>query len=616
MKTIYILDAVNVLFRSYFAIGSMTNPKGESTNALYGFIRSVNKLRKDFAPDYFVAVFDGPESTKQRKELYSDYKIHRKKMAEDLFLQLERSLEFCEYAGIPYLAIPGYEADDVMGSIADWAKDKECKIYLCTSDKDLCQLVSENIFVLNPYKENLVIDQKKVKELFGVEPTQMVDLLAMTGDPSDNIPGIEGIGPKTASQLLQEYDSLDEIFAKIDQITGKKRELIEKGKEKALLSRHLAKIHLGVDFPKNISFFQIKEFDRDKLTAFYRDMHFMSLLKELGEEKTSSNFGIVESSSISPSYHIIDDEEELKKWISIWSKEKEICVDTETTDLNPIEAQIVGIGIGTEIGKAWYIPFHGKLGKERAHDLLLPFFSNPKLHFFGHNIKYDLHVLENVGIKLANISFDTIIASYLLNPQKRRHSLDELCLEIFGKIKTPISDLIGKGKNEISMRDVPIGKVAHYCCEDVDYTFRLKKLFEKELEKADLLPVFEQIEMPLIPVLISMERRGVYLDTQKTGLLSQELSLQIKQLQEEIFSLSNESFNLNSPKQLGEILFDKMQIRPLKRTQTGYATGSEILEELKTAHPIIEKIIDYRLIEKLRSTYVDALPSQISSKTG
>lgn len=615
MKSIYILDAVNFLFRSYYAIGPITNPKGESTNALYGFIRSVLKIIKDFSPDHLIAVFDGPQSTAGRKALFSDYKIHRKRMPDDLFPQLEKAEDYCQIAGIPFLAIPGVEADDVMGSIAKWASEHQFKTYLCTSDKDLCQLVSDQVFVINPSKDNLFIDQGKVKELFGVSPKQMIDLLSMMGDASDNIPGIEGIGAKTATTLLQEFGSLDEIFANLDKISGKKHELIQQGKESALLSRQLATIHTGVEFPKNEEFFKIKQPDLEKLKAFYQEMHFMTLLKELGNPAQTSTTPSTSEEHKNTSYVLVNDATALKELVAKLLQYKQICLDTETSHLSAMESHLVGIGFGIESAQAWYVPVNGRMSKEEVLNILDPLWKNPSISFFGHNIKYDLHALKNEGIEIKNICFDTILASYLLSPQNQRHSLDHLALEKFGKVKIPISDLIGKGQKQLSMSVVPLEKIAPYCCEDVDYTFRLKELFEKEIEQEQLSDVFYNIELPLIPILMGMERHGIYVDTEKLKQMSLELAEQIAALQTEIFKLSGEVFNLNSPKQLSHILFEKLMIKPPKKTQTGFSTSADVLDSLREESPIIAKIIEYRTLEKLRSTYVDSLPEQVNKKT-
>lgn len=617
MQTFYIVDAVNILFRSYYAIGPMTNPKGESTNALYGFIRSIYKLIATFNPDYFIAVFDGPDNKKSRTAIYADYKGHRAGMPDDLIPQLQHALFFCEIAGIPFLAIPGVEADDTIGSIAKWAEKRGKDVYLCSSDKDLCQLVDSHIKVINLHKDNLVIDKKKVKELFGVTPEQMVDYLALVGDASDNIPGLEGFGPKTAANLLETFGTLDHLLAHPEKVAGKKQDTLIQGKQTALISRQLATIQTDIPFPQEETFFQLKMPDMDKISAFYQEMHFLSLLRELNPQEKST---AVPSTPVKVAekthYQLIDDDDILTELIQELSKEKQLCIDTETTAIHPMSARLVGIGIGIRPCEAWYIPLNGRIGREKVLKILAPLLQNEKIGFIGHNLKYDIHVLGNEGIHLSNLAFDTILASYLISPQTQRHGLDYLALEKFGKVKIPIEDLIGKGKQQISMDQVPLEKVADYCCEDVDYTLRLKELFEKELEQLDLHNVFYQIEIPLIPILVSMERAGIYVDVKKLKSMSISLGHTIEHLTLQIYKIAQEEFNLNSPKQLSRVLYEKMGIKPPKKTATGFSTAADVLEAIQDQAPIVKKIIEYRTLEKLRSTYVDSLPLEILPRTG
>ncbi len=611
MNKIFIVDAVNFLFRSYYAIGPMTNAKGESTNALFGFIRSIYKLINEYSPDYFIAVFDGPDNKKSRTEIYSEYKSHREGMPEDLFPQLEKAHEFCEIAGIPYLSITGVEADDTMGSIAKWMEKRGIKVYLCSSDKDLCQLVSDHVFVINPHKDNLLIDKNKVKELFDVYPEQIVDYLAMMGDASDNIPGLEGFGPKTASALLNEFGSLDEILNHPEKLSGRRKETVVKGKEIALMSKKLATIQTNIDFPHDEKFFHLKTPDLEKVKEFYQQMRFLSLLKELGTDEDAPQGPQGHEEKIEQKYTLIGNEEQLKELVSQLEKEEQICIDTETTHIRPMLARVVGIGLGTRPGEAWYVPTQLK----NALSILKPLLENPRIGFIGHNIKYDIHVLLNEGIALKNIAFDTILASYLISPQTQRHNLDELSLVKFGKVKIPIEDLIGKGKKQTTMDAVPLDKITTYCCEDVDYTLRLKQLFEKELEKLQLGELFKQIELPLIPILVHIERNGIFVDVKKLEKMSEELKEKLKDLEQKIYHLAGEIFNLNSPKQLSAILFEKMGIKPPKKTTTGFSTAADVLESLKEESPIVKEILEYRTLEKLRSTYVDALPAQVNSHT-
>ena len=607
MESIYIIDAVNFLFRSYYAIGPMVNDKGESTSALFGFVRSIEKLIRDFSPTHLVCVFDGPENKRSRRAVYAEYKMHRKGAPEDLFPQFEWADEWCELRGIPTLCIEGVEADDAMGSVAKVAAKQGAKVFLCTSDKDLMQLVDEKTKILQVHKENLIIDSKGVKELFGVRPDQMIDYLAMVGDTSDNIPGLEGFGPKTVSTLLEEFDTLDAILTQPEKVKGaKKQETLKTHRDDALMSRTLATIDTEVAVPQTLSAYELKTKDEEGLSTFYRHMQFLSLLKESEKEKKEEE----------KEYHLVDDEEDLKKLFKHLNEQKEICVDVETDKLDPISADLVGIGLGFKPNEAWYIPTNGNLGKEKVISALRLFFETTKCKIFGHNIKYDLHIFENLSLHTPPICFDTLLASYLLNPQNRQHNLDRLALEKFGKVKTPIEELIGKGKNEISMTEVPIEKVASYCASDVDYTVQLKSLFEKELKKEELSNVFTEIELPLLSILEKMEKTGIYLDIAPLKTLSKIVSQKIEALQEKIFSQAETTFNLNSPKQLSEVLFEKLKIPFPAKKKSQFSTGAEILEELAEDFPIASFILEYRGFEKLRSTYIDALPESIPSKTG
>lgn len=608
MKNIYILDAVSFLFRSYFAIRGMTNKKGESTNALYGFIRSVQKVIKDFAPEGFVAVFDGPNNKQSRVEIYEEYKSHREGMPEDLVPQLDWAHQFCEMAGIPYLSEEGVEADDVIGAIAKWAEKQGTEVFICSSDKDLCQLITDKIFMLNTNKGNLLINREKVEEIHGVKPDQIVDYLAIMGDKSDNIPGIPGFGPKTAASLLQEYGTLENLLNNLDGMANQKRaEKIRAHESDARISQKLAKLIPDVPYPTEEDFYHFKSPNIGALEALYREMNFNTLLQELERPPE------VKLEKEELSYHIVDTEEELDALIKKLEQEKSVCIDTETDQLAPMAARMVGVGFCIAPFVAWYVPTNGKLGIDVVVSKLKPLLENPNIAFYGHNIKYDFHIFKNHGITLKTIGFDTMIASYLCAPQKNRHGLDLLSLEKFGKIKNPIKDLIGSGKNEKSMRDVPMEDVGSYCCEDVDYTCRLKALFEKELEEKGLSNMLLEIELPLIPVLVSMERYGMFVDTEKLQDMSELLRVELACLEKEIYDLSGETFNIKSPKQLGEILFDKLAIPMGSKKKS---TRADVLDSLKNDYPIAGKILDYRGLEKLRSTYTEALPLQVYEDTG
>lgn len=614
MKSIYILDAVNYLFRSYYAIGgTMTNDKGQSTSALYGFIRSLQKLIRDFAPEYLIAVFDGPDNKKSRREVYAEYKMHRKGAPEDLFLQFEWAYEFCELAGIPAISVEGVEADDTMASITTFGKKKGAKVFLCSSDKDLMQLVDNTVSILHVHKDNLLIGPKEVEELYGVRPEQMLDLLAMMGDASDNIPGLPGFGAKTAAALLQEFGTLDELLAHPDKVKApKKQEILRTHKELALMSRQLATLDFTIDIPHSEAFYRLKEPDRKNLSQFYQTMNFNSLLRDLTEKqpvlpkkKSGGKPDLID-------YRLIDSEEELEQLFQ-FLEGKEICLDTETTFDRPMLAKLVGIGFCHEPGAAFYLPCNGNLGQERILSALRIFFQKKNAQFYGHNLKFDWHILQNYGIDFS-ISFDTLLASWLLTPQNRRHNLDDLTLERFQKVKISLTDLVGKGKKQISMFEAPIASLSAYCCEDVDYTARLKKVFSQELKDRGLNHLFYDLELPLLPILAKMERRGIFLDTENLSALGTRLTQAIGELKVRIFQEAGEEFNLNSPLQLSKILYEKMQLKPPgKKTET--STNAAVLEQLAIEHPFVQYILDYRTLEKLRSTYVEALPEAINPQT-
>ncbi|MFN0065422.1 MAG: DNA polymerase I [Chlamydiales bacterium] len=602
---LFILDVSGYIFRAYYALPHMSSPSGEPTHALYGFIRSIIKIFKEFAPKHMVAVFDGPDNKRQRKEIYEKYKSNRTTILEDLPEQLERVKEFCVLVGIPHVEVPGVEADDTMGSIAVWAAEEGHEVMLCTSDKDLCQLVSKKIKVLNTWK-NIVVDAAMVEELYGVPPQLIVDLLAIMGDSSDNIPGLKGFGPKTAVPLLKEFGSLENLLQHPEKVKGaKKQETLREEGDIARLSQRLATIHTDIDFPKDSSLFALQESAVAELKQFYLSMGFNTLVRDLDTMHES-----VEKKN---SYHLVDDEHSLLQLIKKLEEAKEIAFDLEATDVRPMLAEPVGIGFCVKQAEAYYVPFNGTLGKAYVLKTLKPLFQ--KSSFFGHNVKYDCHVLANVGIDIEHICFDTILAAYLLNSASRRHSLDALSLQYFGKVKTPIKDLIGSGKKEISMDLVPIGKVADYCCEDVDYTFRLKQIFAKEIDKRGFSQLLTEMELPLSRVLIEMERTGMYLDVEKLKVLSKEIERELKSVESKIYDMAGEEFNISSPKQLSHILFTKLQIKPLKKNATGLSTRAEVLEELAFDYPIAEEILAFRTLDKLRSTYIETLQQEVNPQT-
>lgn len=608
MDRLFILDAINYLYRSYYAIRPMTNHAGKSTHALYGFIRSVQKIIKDFSPTYLVCVFDGKNNTKSREKLYADYKAHRQGMPSDLGQQLQEALLFCEYAGIPYLSIDDVEADDTIASIALWAEKKKVDIFLCSSDKDLCQLISPQIKMIHIHKENLIVDSKKIVEMYGVAPTQMMDYLALVGDTSDNIPGVSGFGPKTAASLLQQFGDLQTLLAKIEEISSpRQRELLRIHKEDALLSQKLVRLCTDIPFPKKSSFFLLKPPDQEKLLEFYQSMNFSSLLKNFLQQPTRSP---IQKDSTKSIYTPINNAKALDTLIHALRQKKSIAIKTITTGPNPFRDRLLGIGISAEKGKAFYIPIEQEVKPSIILNRIKQLLQDKEL--IGHDIKYDMHVLARYHLNVLAIGFDTMVASYLLQPQKNRHSLSIFLLDQFGIVHPSSKELLALQKETDST-----SKIMSYACQSADYIFRAKNILSKELKKRKLLPLFISIEMPLVPVLFCMEEYGIFVDGKKLQQLSDEIRKDLYLLTEKIYRSTGKQFNLNSPKQLREILLEKI---PLKMTKRGKKTGdlstsAEVLESIQYELPLAADILEYRTLEKLRSTYLDVLPEQMDPKT-
>lgn len=610
--SIYLIDASGFIYRAFFAIQGLSNRQGEATGALYGFIRSYLRLVEQFNPGHIAAIFDAPGGKDSRVAIYSEYKAHRKVTPPELIAQIVAAQEFCQLAGIPTLSVPGVEADDTIGSVALWAKEQGLNVFLCTGDKDMAQLIDDKIKVLNIHKENLLIDAAKAKELYGVAPEQMRDYLAIVGDASDNVPGISGFGPKSAIQLLEKYQTLENILEHADEIGGKKAATLKAERDIALISQKLVTINTNVDFEKNLAFFLPKEADKPQLWQFLHSKNFTSLLKMAEGANTPQ----IQQEKEPSTYHTIKTLEELDALVAKLSAHKTLCCDTETTNINPLLASLVGIGLAATASDAYYIPLNAGMQRKEVKQRLAPLFNNPNIGFYGHNIKYDLHVLEGASLPIANICGDTIISSYLLNAHQRRHSLDELSMLYFGKKKIETTELLGKGKNQITMDAVEVEKVAAYCCEDVAYTVKLKEVLDKEIQDRNLSKLLYDVEIPLIKVLAKMEATGIYVDTSVLKKLSGEVATHIQELQEQIYSMAGQPFNLNSPKQLSEILFEKLAIRPPKKGKTMPSTNADVLESLSIEYPIAKKILEYRSLEKLRSTYLDSLPEEVNPQTG
>lgn len=607
MKELFVIDALGLLFRAYHALPPMTSPTGEETQALFGFIKQLEKILREHEPEYVAAVFDGPDNKAWRTELCPQYKSNREKAPESLIKQMLWSEEYCALKGISTLSIPGVEADDTIGSIAKWTEEEDISLIICAQDKDLCQLVSDKTVMLHPHKAGFYYTKESVQEKFGVSSDQIIDYLSLVGDSSDNIPGLKGVGPKTAAAWLGEWGSLSTILENKEAVAGgKKKALLEESEKRLHLNQRLVSLRTSVEFPKDTAFFCKDPIQIDKLETFYHRFGFHTLAKDLPKPKVK----------VEATYHCIDSIEELKALCTRLKRERMISFDTETTGLDPMSDSLVGIGLSANQEESWYIPFNGPIAKEELLAPLKDLFESDGPKFFAHHLKFDLLVLWQAGIFPKACDFDTMIASYLLFAGQRSHSLDNLSLELLGIHKTPITELIGSGRHQISIGDVPIPQVADYCGEDVCATWALRSYLEPMIEERGFADLMHTMELPLTYILTEMQQRGIFLDTEPLKVLEVQVRGSIEALSHEIIGMAGESFNLNSPKQLGYILFEKMGIHPPKKTKTGYSTNVDVLEQLSEKHPIASKILEYRSLEKLRSTYIEALPTFINAKTG
>ncbi len=617
IKRLFLIDGSALAYRSYFAFirNPLINSKGENTSAVFGFTNSLLKILKEHNPDYMAVVFDTKAPT-FRHEIFKDYKSTRAKMPPEMSEQLPRVREVTEAMSLPILEVDGFEADDLMGTLARRAKDEGLNVILVTGDKDFLQLVDEHILVLNPRKageEPELLDEKGVEEKFGVPPEKVIEVLALMGDASDNVPGIPGIGEKTALGLIREFGSLEKVLKNADKV---KRKNVQKGlKEHADLAR-LSKRLVTIDtqVPYKLDFSQLKraDFDMPRLLGLLKELEFTRLLQEISPEQAKEEVD----------YRVVKSEAELSTLVSRLTEAGEFALDTETTDLNPIDAELVGISLSHKEKEAYYVPVghtdrKSNLDLSSVVEILKGILEDEKIKKTGHNLKYDLEILRRSGIELEGIGFDTMVASYLLNPSFRQHNLNYLALEHLDHNMIPITDLIGTGKKQKSFAEVPVKDACNYSCEDVDFTLRLKEVFGPQLSLLSLEKLLYEVELPLITVLAEMETVGVSIDSGYLGTLSKQAGSQLEGLTSQIYDLAGKEFNINSPQQLSQILFEDLKLRSVRRTakKTGFSTDIGVLETLAKEHPLPAILLEYRQLSKLKSTYIDALPRLVNPRT-
>lgn len=654
-KKLFLLDGFALIYRAYFAFinNPRINSKGLNTSAMFGFTNLLYDVLRKHKPTHLAVVFDPKDDGGEREVLYEDYKAHRESMPEDLQLSIPYIERIIKAFNIPLLVMEGYEADDLVGTLAKKAEKAGFKTYMMTSDKDYGQLVSENIFWYKPGRlgaPDEILGIPEVCKKFDVAyPEQVIDLLGLMGDSADNIPGIPGVGEKTAVKLLKEFGTVENLLANTDKLTGKMKEKVEQNKELATISKTLATIILDVPIELDEEDLKVEEWNKEALKEIFGELEFRTLSERLlGESiqvvtKTIVNgqqgdlFATYTSSDairkiedeneskelvnlktikdVEHQYFLVDDKNWRKELITEMLLQKEISLDTETTDIDPQIADIVGISFCFRKNQAYYIPLPSDFEEAKLilHEFKSIFESNTILKI-GQNIKYDMQVLAKYDCHITLPIFDTMLAHYMFQPEQK-HGMDFLAETFLNYKPIATEQLIGpKGKNQKSMRDIPIEKVAEYCNEDTDVTFQFKQVFAPEIIKSKTENVFENIDTPLIPILCKMEREGVNINTDFLKSYSLELQENLAQTENKIYNLAGENFNIGSPKQLGEILFEKMKLDPkAKKTKTGqYATGEDVLKKLASKSEIVSEILEYREISKLKSTYVDTLPELIN----
>ena len=647
MKLI-LLDSHALIHRAYHAIDArLTSPKGEPTNATYGFTTTLLKVLNDTTPDYIAAAFDVGRTF--RNDLYAQYKAQRAALPSDLAVQLARARDVVEVLGIPAFGVEGYEADDVLGTLARQASERGIDVVIVTGDTDTFQLIDPKVRVLTfsrQFGEMVLYDEAAIQARYGLSPRQLIDFKALKGDPSDNIPGVAGIGEKTATKLLQQYGSLENIYAHLDELDPKLRAKLEAGKAQAEQGKKLVTLVTDVPIQLDLDACRLGQVDRARVAALFRELGFRaSLLERLpGASAVSQPALFAPEARANENYRIVDSAATLEQLVARVRAARAFAFDVETTDTDALRAELVGLAIGVGEGEAYYIPVttadhrpptvgqlaldttehalrntpHATLDTSHVLARLAPLFADASIAKYAHNTKYDMTVLAEAGIETRGLSFDTMIAANLIEPGSSL-KLKNLVREKFGVEMTEIESLIGKGKNQISMAAVPIEQVARYACADADYTFRLVQVYQPLLAQHGVEKLFHEVEMPLVPVLVEMERTGVLLDLDFLARLSRELAARLQELEKQITAHIGLPINIASPAQLADALFNRLKLPTtgLPRTKTGQiSTAADVLESLRDVHPVIPLILEHRELSKLKGTYADALPALVSPRTG
>jgi DNA polymerase-1 len=609
---LFLIDGSSYIYRAFFAIPHLSNSKGFPTNAIYGFTNMLLKVVREQEPEYLAIAFDAPGPT-FRHEVFGEYKANRPSMPENLRPQIPFIKEIVSALQIPSLEIEGYEADDLIGSLAKKLESEGMNTVIVSGDKDLMQLITPQVVMYDPMKDK-TFEIPEVKERFGVPPDKVVEVMGLCGDTSDNIPGVPGIGEKTAARLIEQFGSIEELLKNLDKVKNPTlRASLRHYADQARLSRELAALDTQAPLAWDLEKLKPGMPDREKLHGIFKEMEFSKLLKEFAAQPTPEE----------KEYHLVTEKKDFQELIGNLERAGAFALDLESTSLEPMKAEIVGFSFSFKPHQAFYIPVgHTYVGAPRqlaqkeVLKALRPLLENPELKKYGQNIKYDYILLAKSGIYLRGIAGDTMIASYLLNPSKHSHSLEELAREHLDHQVITYSDVAGSGAKAIPFSQVSVEKACRYSGEDADLTLLLANLLMPKIEADGFGELFHRVELPLIEVLAWMEMEGVKLDLPLLSIMSKEFEVQLQRISQEIYDLAGEDFNINSPQQLGKILFEKLKLPGGKRTKTGYSTDVEVLTELSKEYPLPARVLEYRSLSKLKSTYVDALPQLINPATG
>ena len=634
-KKLVLVDGHALAYRAFFAlpVDGFSTSQGELTNAVYGFTMMLLHALQEEKPEYIAVTFDAPTATFRHEE-FEEYKAHRPPMREEMRSQMERIRHVVQALNIPAFEVPGYEADDLIGSLAQQASDQELETIIITGDNDIFQLVTPLVKVVTPgghrqrFSDAKLYDEKGVKEKDGVAPTLLVDYKGLVGDKSDNIPGVAGVGDKTARQLIQRYGTIEEIYEHLDEIESTRaRKSLAGQKERALLSKRLSTIVTDVPINLNLEQCRASDYDRDEVIALFRELEFRSLVQRLpaSDRRRVRQMTFFAQDPLTAGAHTaVTTEEQLNALLSELSRAPRMALDVETTSVDAMRADLVGLSFATKAGRAVYVPVGHLLAQDAEGQLpmglvverLRPVLEDASVPKAAHNGKYDLAVLARHGIAVRGLDFDTMIAAYLLEPSRRGFGLKDLAWSKLGLEMRPITELIGKGRDQITLAQVSIADTAAYAGADADATLRLMVVLEDELRQREQWDLFRDVEMPLVEVLMEMEMAGVALDTGELMQISASMYQRIVALEKEIHGLAGHPFNINSTQQLAEVLFEELGLPAKAKTKAGYSTRASVLEELRDQHAIIDLILEHRQLTKIKSTYVDSLPLLVDRDTG